>query len=619
MSNRAVRRAKSPANRNKFSDIGITGRKTGVRVTGTVRVDDDGLENVDEFYKHTSPNMEQPLVAKTSRSFHALLSPTPIRSMPEYGTLIGALDMPDIEGDYREIEDEVITTPVHARAIRAQVLSAATEYARSPEMARRATMVPGGGREPSWVNSPKKGRRVTMAFAAAAQRAGEKELEVEEEELNFGPVVDTGADQEDEQEDDQEDLVEYEPQTEDVVNGDHYEGEEEEEVDEAQEVEAEAEAEAEEVDEAEDMQQDNVDDDRYNIEDPDTLASDSGDPQDADQQVDEQPVEEEDQNSSAPTKRKAQQPSKGKEPAKDTQPLRRSTRAVVQPLAYWRNEHVEYEYESGATNGVPVPRLKNVVRVRKTAEEKNQAKKRRVRRVLPSLRNISQNELDLDDRGRFYYYDDENYGFPVKDDRRGEYGPRYTDKAKPRGSGKRALDALDDNDDIPVDERPKKVVGADGESEVMQEIVISRQSIHWSDAGVKNNKFKAGFGLIAEQENGEILASSGILSIAVGGHKPPRNCGPRTLLYLVTSGQVEVKVNRATFRVGILGQFLVPTNNTYSIANVGTHPAQLYYVHVCVPPSVAPVDEPKQQQLQQQQQQSVSDDGEQENSGSEIE
>ncbi|KAJ2881026.1 mitotic fidelity of chromosome transmission- protein, partial [Coemansia asiatica] len=310
--------------------------------------------------------------------------------------------------------------------------------------------------------------------------------------------------------------------------------------------------------------------------------------------AEEEEINEEHQEEEAPETDEAQEQTAslkqktGKKKTSVSQPLRRSTRTVVQPLAYWRNEHVEYEYESGAINGVPVPKLKNVVRVRKTAEEKNQAKKRRVRRVLPGLRDIPRSELDLDDRGRFFYYDDENYGFPVENDKKGVYGPRFTAKAKPRGSGKRSLDDLDDNDDIPVDERPKVVLGLDGESEVVQEIAISRQSIHWTDASAKDSRFKAGMGLVAEQDNGEILASSGILSIAVGGHKPPRNCGLRTLIYLVTSGQVEVKIHGATFRVGILGQFMVPANNSYSIANVGTHPAQLFYVHVPVP-APAPV------------------------------
>ncbi|KAJ2450170.1 hypothetical protein EV183_004457, partial [Coemansia sp. RSA 2336] len=85
-----IKRGKSPAARNRFNNIGITGRKTGVRVAGKVSVDQDGLENIDEFYKHTSPP-EPPAKASTLRT---LVSPTPIRKPPSHDTLMGALDLP---------------------------------------------------------------------------------------------------------------------------------------------------------------------------------------------------------------------------------------------------------------------------------------------------------------------------------------------------------------------------------------------------------------------------------------------------------------------------------------------------------------------------------------------
>ncbi|KAJ2841182.1 hypothetical protein GGI22_008006 [Coemansia erecta] len=59
------------------------------------------------------------------------------------------------------------------------------------------------------------------------------------------------------------------------------------------------------------------------------------------------------------------------------------------------------------------------------------------------------------------------------------------------------------------------------------------------------------------------------------------------LFYLVTAGKVEVSIHASKFKVGVLGQFMVPKYNTYSIENVGTHPAQLYYVNVCPPEPAA--------------------------------
>ncbi|KAJ2535693.1 mitotic fidelity of chromosome transmission- protein, partial [Coemansia sp. RSA 1933] len=156
------------------------------------------------------------------------------------------------------------------------------------------------------------------------------------------------------------------------------------------------------------------------------------------------------------------------------------------------------------------------------------------------------------------------------------------------GSQKRTIDIFDDDDDIPVDERPKVVVGPDGEQEVRQEVVISRQSIEWSNLDTKGDKYKVGLGLFMEEADGRVDASTGVLSIAVGGRKPPRNSSNKALFYLVTAGKVEVSIHSSKFKVGVLGQFMIPKYNSYSIENVGTHPAQLYYVNVCPPePAVA--------------------------------
>ncbi|KAJ1943519.1 mitotic fidelity of chromosome transmission- protein, partial [Linderina macrospora] len=82
--------------------------------------------------------------------------------------------------------------------------------------------------------------------------------------------------------------------------------------------------------------------------------------------------------------------------------------------------------------------------------------------------------------------------------------------------------------------------------------------------------------------NGEVYANSGVLSVPVGGAKPMRQSFERTMFYLVTSGKVEVTIRGSVMQIGILGQFVIPSGNSYGIKNVGTHPAQLYFVQVSV-------------------------------------
>ncbi|KAJ2811132.1 mitotic fidelity of chromosome transmission- protein [Coemansia furcata] len=594
MSNQAARRAKSPAIRNKFNDIGITGRKTGVRVAGNVRVDEDGLENVDEFYKKTSPAQDRGEVRGKTATLHKLLSPTPIRSTSNYGTLMGALDIPvenpqaAVNAALEEIEDEAIASPIQARAARLQFGSADMDLDTPSKPAgrraggRRATLAPARQiAEPSWVRSPKKGRRITMAFSAQQSQNGHaSSADQHAEETESVPAAADNVD-------------EHASPTHDTEDGsdDGFVP-----VSEAADVEDDQPANVIEEAVSSDDNDDNVggppsdeiveEEFGFDTESPgdmriedDTIPDSQGEDNDEVPEPVKSPAKPAEKRA---TKAPAKKVTKEAAEQDDEVAIRRSTRASVQPLAYWRNEHIEYEYESGPVKGVAVPKMKNIVRVRQTAEEKNHAKKRRVKRgALPSLRGIKASEIDLADRGRFYYYDDENYGFPVEGDSTGKYGPKVP-KDKAKGT-KRTLEKFDDDDDVPVDERPQLVIDVDGRSERPMEVALARQSIEWSNIDTKGDKYKMGTGLFYEQPDGNIHASSGVLSLAVGGKKPVRNSMKRNLFYLVTSGQVEVELHGSIFKVGVLGQFLVPAFNSYSITNVGTHPAQLYYVHVSVP------------------------------------
>ncbi|KAJ2719744.1 mitotic fidelity of chromosome transmission- protein [Coemansia sp. Benny D115] len=591
MNNRTNRRAKSPANRNKYTDLGVTGRKTGVRVAGSVPVDNDGLENVDEFYKQTSPSQEKPV--KPAKSLQALLSPTPMRTVPNYDSMMGALDLTP------EKQMDIIRS---SEALRAEEVLASPTEARLARADRRRTMAVSKGAD--WINSPKKGRRVTMAFAAKNINPMNDDDE-EDDELNFGPIsaTDQPADR----------LTEAYVERDVVGNGVSPSRKVKDAVllvretvePKASELNGTTESDARENgneqadvhedNDAEDYRaDDNIDanfeegegedeGDRFVISESEAhdphADTEPGSPHDAANEPaepsPERPV------STAKSRKKKKAAAQESSP----QPVRRSGRTSVAPLAFWRNEHVEYEYEN--EDGVPVPHMKNVVRVRHTAEEKKQAKRRRTKRTaaLPSLRGIPRSELDLDDRGKFYYYDDENYGFPVKNDTKLLFGPRFKDiKHEPDM----------DDDDIPVDESPKPVVGRDGTTTEMREVAISRQSIVWTNEESRFTGYRMGVGLFLEEPDGSVGPSSGVLVVAVGGKKPARNSSYRMLFYLVISGQVEVTINGSAFKVGVMGQFLVPSYNTYSITNVGTHPAQLYYVHVCTSnPEPEPEAEPQ--------------------------
>ncbi|KAJ2357466.1 mitotic fidelity of chromosome transmission- protein [Coemansia erecta] len=621
----ALRRAKSPATRNRFNDIGVTGRKTGVRVAGNVLVDDDGLENVDEFYKHTTPPERQEPTAKsrpTANTLHTLVSPTPIRSAPNYESLVGALEMSKtntalthMNGKSASDERELERTPPPPAARKL-----VTQVGVSPELGmgkrmrspvksaakvgnRRTTLAPSrvAALEEDWVRSPKRGRRVTMAFAQrkgliddadqpdvsneeAPDQADEEAVEEEEEEaavedpgeLTSATVIEENdladsRDQSDGGEEDDGPRHIVEESYSDAELSDHADVPANDNVEEA----------------GEDEDQEDADP-ISNYEDPsghsETEQTDS-----VDQSADAEAPH------STPgrhtTKGRSKTATKSKSKNADPEPTRRSTRASVQPLAFWRNEHIEYEYETGPAKGSRVPKMKNIVRVRQTREEKNNAKRRRGKQGvhrLPGLSNIKRDELDLNDRGQFYYYDDESFGFTDPDDAACKFGPRFVPPEKrviasSSSKGKRKASEFSDNDDIATGETHVKVLDQNGD-EFEGELVISRHDIEWTKAGDSaKNQYRVGLGLINHAQDGSLDSSSGLLTLAVRGKKPERNSGDKAMFYLVTSGQVEVHMHATKFRVGVLGQFMVPRFNTYAIRNVGTHPAQLFYVHVCSP------------------------------------
>ncbi|KAJ2309240.1 hypothetical protein IWW54_003838, partial [Coemansia sp. RSA 2705] len=412
----ALKRAKSPAARNRFNNIGVTGRKTGVRVAGDVLVDEDGLENVDEFYKQTSPpdKQEQAAIPRpATQTLHTLVSPTPIRSTSNYDTLVGALEMPNASakrsnsanGNTKSSLNDATVTPPPSRKL-ALLAEGSPELGvgkqvRSPAKARagnrRTTLAPSraAALDDGWVRSPKRGRRVTMAFT---QRKLLEELDnsdsndavAEAEEPVEGAVEEPAEDAVEEAaiEDPGELTSATVTEANDMVDSrDQSDAE-----DAHQFIVEEALSDGNLSDQADEelAAAEPAEDDRYDDSEdaaPDGVDEEAPIAYDADN-IDEQtePEAETTTPRKSPGRPKgATSRSKGKGKSKDKQheePARRSSRTSVPPLAFWRNEHIEYEYENGAAAGSSrVPKVKNIVRVRQTTEEKAHAKRRRVKRT----------------------------------------------------------------------------------------------------------------------------------------------------------------------------------------------------------------------------------------------
>ncbi|KAJ1951557.1 hypothetical protein EC988_004014, partial [Linderina pennispora] len=133
--------------RNRYTELGITGRKTGVKVTGDVPVDMDGLENVDAFFARTSPPRPQ-ATPRARTSMQALQN---MGRTPEPQARANGLDTVEEESDQNTemtVESPTVTTRRNVN--------------------RRATMVTSSS-DLGWMREARKGRRATMAMASVRE------------------------------------------------------------------------------------------------------------------------------------------------------------------------------------------------------------------------------------------------------------------------------------------------------------------------------------------------------------------------------------------------------------------------------------------------------------------
>ncbi|KAJ1933870.1 hypothetical protein FBU59_005886, partial [Linderina macrospora] len=410
----------------------------------------DGLENVDAFFDRTSP-VKPKATPRARTSMQALqnmgkaASPTPMRGEQ---TMLGDL------GTLDEVSDDEPGTDIHAESP-----TVATRRSAS----RRATMMPDSDTGLGWLKEARKGRRATMALATAkgaslikspVRRSPRPQTPRRQTPRPQTPRKQTPRkqlpaslmDTESEKDDDEDTPVNLseegepgfdieEPRAGSMDNEQPGAGEfriddTEDQFEETELEDFEATAPVDQTFDEEIVQDDNQgfgSDLDTQLDSIDPTSGNSPEPV---------VVNKEPASVKKPRGRPRKTPTTttttngngngSKAPVDDKKEIRRSSRTSVQPLAFWRNEHIEYGYEQ-TSSGAHVPKVKNIVRVRKTAEEKNQARRRRLalgKQPLPSLRGIKRSELDLDDREKFFYYDDENYGFPVSSDRGCKFGPR---------------------------------------------------------------------------------------------------------------------------------------------------------------------------------------------------
>ncbi|KAK0612812.1 kinetochore CENP-C fungal-like protein [Bombardia bombarda] len=240
----------------------------------------------------------------------------------------------------------------------------------------------------------------------------------------------------------------------------------------------------------------------------------------------------------------------------------RSGRNSIKPLAYWRNEYVDYDEEEG------------------TMEDALSTKSRPSKFLVPSIKEV----VRVDEPERV---------FPTRS-RKGGASSKAKDKKKAkkrRGSG--FYDSDDDEDSGPADAWELNPGAIQGEAVVWHpehefnppalddDVEVFQKQLAISGAAIQTQEVKnASFRYAKAVSEGYIGA--GIVDLPPGSEKMPKNSRKMFMTFFVFSGRVLVTVNETSFRISKGGCGLFQeVCNYYSIENDYDKPARIFFSQGC--------------------------------------
>ncbi|KAK4214978.1 kinetochore CENP-C fungal-like protein [Rhypophila decipiens] len=225
----------------------------------------------------------------------------------------------------------------------------------------------------------------------------------------------------------------------------------------------------------------------------------------------------------------------------------RSGRTSYKPLAFWRNEHAEFEMEEAvddfAAPGAKtnkkflLPSIKEVVRVDEPEVEHASGRKKKGKKGA----------------GRPGYHDSDDV---IAD-------------AWEKNPG-----AIEGEVQVWYPEHEKNPPGPDEEVEYIdRQLAISGRAIKTSK--VKNATFKFA------KTVSEGFFGAGVVDMPPGSVKTQKNSRKMFMTFFVFSGRVSVTVGDNVFRISKGGMWFVPRGNYYSIENDYDQPARIFFAQGC--------------------------------------
>ncbi|KAK3392226.1 kinetochore CENP-C fungal-like protein [Sordaria brevicollis] len=241
----------------------------------------------------------------------------------------------------------------------------------------------------------------------------------------------------------------------------------------------------------------------------------------------------------------------------------RSGRHSIKPLAYWRNEHVDYEYEEDEFVADHAPK-----------SSASQVRKRKF--VLPKIKEVVRVEEEVVDFGRGR-------------SRGGGKRPGTVGGAGPSGR-KAAKDRRDPSPPPEPWELNPGILGGDVVTwypshefhppALDDEVEVQEKQLAISGRAIRTQKVKDATFRYAKTVN-EGFFGAGVVDLPPGAVKRPKNSRKMFMTFFVYTGRVLVTVNETVFRVGKGGMWFVPRGNYYSIENDYDQPARVFFSQGC--------------------------------------
>ena len=265
--------------------------------------------------------------------------------------------------------------------------------------------------------------------------------------------------------------------------------------------------------------------------------------------------------------------------ANDSAGVRKSTRVKVPPLEYWRNERIVYQRK----NSKPYLDIDKIVTFEQSSEseEEKETKKRRKRaKIVTPTGEEDQNDNPVTANTDTSMSDDSSRNFRSINNMiiRGQM---KDNSINPDSNLIKRIERGQVQNATWIQDGFLEGTVSSSTDEKFNEIIAYAPNISQAERTKRTNKDKYTLSVMFDKHKD--LFASGILRLPTSGMRDSTESHNAFITFYVIEGVVEVTVGKNTFITPSGCSFQVPSFNSYSFKNKGRGEVKLFFVQVIVP------------------------------------